>query len=128
MISAMTRSAAVPVQLLHELAHVAVAAPFAADWEIVVGPTATDTFVEFRDDAPAWGVALAHLAPLLSGLLGAGIAGLVFLAGGLSGPLTAWDLLLHSTLAMAWTLYTKPSRSDVQGAIRALQGADDSGD
>lgn len=133
MIQALWRVPVVPVQLVHELAHVAAAAPWAEDWEVVIGPAerdvAMDTFVEFRPDAPSVAVAFAHLAPLLTGLLGALVAGLLILLGDVSGPTSARDVMLWAALAMAWALYTRPSDHDLDGAVRAFQGseADDDG-
>lgn len=131
MIRSLSRATRLPIQLAHECAHVLAAAPWAEDWEIVVGPAESDvsmdTFVEWREDAPGWGIALAHLAPLLTGLLGMLVAGLLLASGRLPAPVTAWDLLVWSALAMAWTLYTLPSRRDLVGALEALKEGDDDG-
>lgn len=133
MIQVLWRAPVVPVQLIHEFAHVAAAAPWAEDWEVVIGPAerdvAMDTFVEFEEDAPRLAVAFAHLAPFVSGLLGALVAGLLMMLGGVSGPRSAWDLLLWSALALAWALFTRPSGHDLEGARAAFesQEADDDG-
>lgn len=128
MIGAVSRAVRAPVQLLHELAHAAAAAPWAERWRIVIGPRdeiGMETQVEFRDDAPAWAIAGVYLAPFLSGLLGAGVAGLLLAVGRVEAPATGWQLLVWSALAMAWALYTWPSRSDRAGALAALGGDDD---
>lgn len=128
MIGAVSRAVRAPVQMMHELAHAAAAAPWAERWRIVIGPrddVGMVTQVEFRDDAPAWAVAGSYLAPLLSGLLGAAVAGLLLAVGRVDAPATGWDLLVWSALAMAWTLYSWPSRSDLAGAAAALGGDDD---
>lgn len=129
---ALLRLPAVPAQLCHEFAHVLAAAPWAERWEVVVGPTdadvSMDTFVEFDDEAPAWAIAWAHLAPMLTGLLGALVGGLGLVTGTVSGPRSPYELLLWSALAMAWAMYTRPSRADIDGALAALGGeADDDG-
>jgi len=126
------RPLVVPVQLVHEFAHVLAAAPWAEDWEVVIGPTdrdvAMDTFVEFQDDAPSVAIAFAHLAPFLTGLLGALVAGSLLIVGGLSGPSGAYDLLLWSAGAMAWVMYSRPSGHDLEGALRALRESDQEAD
>lgn len=128
MIGAVSRAVRAPVQLLHELAHAAAAAPWAERWRVVIGPydgVGMQTQVEFRDDAPAWAIASVYLAPLLTGLLGAFVAGLLLAIGRVDAPATGWDLLVWSALAMAWVLYTWPSQRDRAGARAALGGDDD---
>lgn len=129
MLRSASRAARVPVELLHELTHAAAAAPWATDWQIVVGPGEAElsmhTVVEFRDDTPAWAEAFAHLAPFVTGLLGALVAGLMLMLGRGIGGVTGWDLLVYSALGMAWALYTLPSRADLEGARAALEADDD---
>jgi predicted MFS family arabinose efflux permease len=128
-VRAASRAVCVPIQLAHEFTHVAVAAPWAERWEIVVGPqdadVAMDVFVDFEADAPTWAVVVAHLAPFLAGVLGALIGGLVLAVGGVGIETGAVDLLVWSALAMAWVLYTRPSSHDLEGARAALEGDDD---
>jgi len=127
----LSRVTVLPIHLLHEFVHVLAAVPWADDWEVVVGPSdrdvSMDTFVEFRDDAPSVAVAFAHLAPFLTGLLGATVAGSLLVVGHVSAPSTTYELLLWSAAAMGWTLYTRPSGHDISGALAALE-ADDDGD
>lgn len=127
---ALRRMSVLPIQLAHEFVHVAAAAPWADEWEVVIGPqqrdVAMDTFVSFEDDAPDVAVAFAHLAPFLAGLVGAIVAGAVLVAEGIT-PTGTGDLLLWSAAAMAWTLFAKPSSTDLAGALAALRGADDGG-
>lgn len=127
----LSRVTTVPIHLLHEFVHVLAAAPWADDWEVVVGPSerdvSMDTFVEFDDDAPSLAVAFAHLAPFLTGSIGAVVAGALLVVGHVSAPRTTYELLLWSAAAMAWALYTRPSGHDIRGALAALE-ADDDGD
>jgi len=130
MLRSASRAARAPIEVLHELTHAAVASPWADDWQVVVGPQeatlSMHTVVEFDEDTPAWAEALAHLAPFLTGLLGALVAGLMLMAGHGFGN-SGWDLLVYSALGLAWALYTMPSSDDLAGARQALQEADDDG-
>jgi hypothetical protein len=111
--------------LAHEFAHVAAAAPWAESWKVVVGREAMDTRVRFRDDAPEWAMFIAYLAPAMSGLLGALVGGLALATGVVEAPQSTWELLLWSAMAMAWAIYTRPSQTDLAGAMAVLEGDDD---
>lgn len=128
LLAGVARAARVPVEFLHECTHVLWAVPWADQWEIVVGPAESDlsmhTVVDFDDDAPEWAIAASHLAPFVTGLLGALVAGVLMLQGDVEGPVTSWDLLVWSALAMAWVMYTRPSAGDLAGAKAALQDQD----
>ena len=125
--NAIVRPLKLAPKLLHEGTHLAAAAPWLQDWNIVIGPTGSeselDVYVEFVEDAPAWGIALSYLAPMLTALLGLLTVGGVVLVHGL--PLTAsgTDLLLWTAAAIGWTLYGLPSRRDIDGALREVRDA-----
>jgi ribose transport system permease protein len=63
----------------------------------------------------------------LSGMLAAFVGGLALLLGPLGVPSSPYELLAAAALAMAWTVYTRPSRHDIDGALAALQEGDDHG-
>lgn len=123
------RLAVVPAQLAHELTHLAAAAPWLEEWAVDLGPDAPGSryavHANVREGTPALAVAWMHLAPALTGLLGALVAGLAMLVGLLSTTQSPAWLLLSSALACWWAVYTRPSRDDLAGAIQALEEADD---
>lgn len=124
------RWALLPFSLLHELLHVAAARPFADQWSVAFGsherPYAK---VHFREDAPVWGIALAHLAPLLCGAV-------VTLALGAALLLDAFPALPPRLNALVWlsvlasiVLLSKPSQADkdIGDALAAIEGGEGDG-
>jgi hypothetical protein len=126
---ALRRASVLPIQLAHECAHVAAAAPWADEWAVVISQTGDPAMahIVFDDETPDVAEAFVHLAPFLAGLVGAIVAGAVLVAEGIT-PAGTGDLLLWSAGAMAWVLFAKPSSTDLAGALAALQDADDGGD
>jgi len=129
MILQLLRLPLLPAQLLHEVAHVLAAAPWSQHSEVVVGPAdsraAMETIVEFEDDAPRLAIAWTYLAPAITGLVGALIGGYALMVGAVDAPRSVLELLLWSAMTMAWAIYTRPSRSDLAGAVHALEADDD---
>lgn len=116
-----------PFSLLHELLHVAAARPWVEQWRVEFGshdrPCAQ---VQFRDDAPLWGIALAHLAPLLASgviMLATGVALITGLFPALPPRL---NLLLWTMLLASIVLLSKPSQADkdIEDAVAAVQGGE----
>lgn len=128
-VAALTRPLKLPVRLLHEATHIAAATPWLDDWRLVVGPTDSEdelgVDVAFADDAPAWGIALAYLAPLLFGLVGAAGVAAGVLVGGIPLPKSGFELALWSAAGLGWVLYSTPSVADIHGALAELQGVRD---
>jgi len=123
------RPVKLPVRLLHEATHIAAATPWLADWRLVIGPAGSDdelgVDIAFADDAPAWGIALAYLAPMLLGLLGVSLVAVAVLVGGVFLPQTAFELAVWSAAGLGWVLYTAPSVADIHGALAVTGGDDD---
>lgn len=129
LLATLARPFKLPVQLLHELTHIAAAAPWLEDWRLVVGPTDSEdelaVDVAFAEGAPAWGIAVAYLAPMLTGLVGALTVAGSLSVGGLAPPATTLDLALWSAAGLGWFLYTAPSYADVAGAVALARGGAD---
>lgn len=129
-LTTLANAAARPIKLgpklLHEGVHLIGGAPWIAEWNIVIGPTGSDreldVYVDFVDDAPTWGIVLSYLAPMLTGLLGLLVAGILIWTYGLPLAPTATDLLLWAAAGLGWVLYTAPSVQDVHGALETLDG------
>jgi len=125
----LTRPVKLPIRVLHEATHIAAATPWLADWRLVIGPTNSGdelgVDVSFSEDAPAWGIALAYLAPMLLGLLGVLCVGVAVLVEGVPLPTTTLDLAVWSAGGLGWFLYTAPSVADIHGALGVLGGDSD---
>jgi hypothetical protein len=129
-LAVLTRPAKLPVRLLHEATHIAAAAPWCEDWRLVVGPTdSADELgvdIAWGDGAPWWGVALAFLAPMLLGLVGAACVAVAVVTGGVALPQTTFELALWSAAGLGWVLYSIESPADIAGAlVAAKQRGDD---
>lgn len=112
-LSAVSALVTLPAVLAHEATHAALTAPHADTWTMHVSLGGAAVIVEDWDvDAPRWGIVLAHLGPMLAGLL-LGVAALAYI--GLSGydPATTYDWLKVSILAIWWGIYTAPSGGDL---------------
>lgn len=125
----LTRPLKLPVRVVHELTHIVAATPWLDDWRLVIGPTDSPdelgVDVAFADDAPAWGIALAYVAPLICGLVGLIGVGIGILIDGIPLPQTTYELALWSAAGLGWYLYSIPSSADIHGAISALGGESD---
>lgn len=110
-----------PIGLAHELTHAIASLPWAREWWIGARGETVDleTQVQWEDDAPAWGIALAHLAPMLTGAGAALAAGLLILGGDVA-PANGLEALGWAAAALAWAMYAWPSRADLHGALAAL--------
>ena len=117
-----------PFLLLHELFHVLASVPWAESWHVTISSESdAAAYVEWADDAPAWGVALAHLAPMVSGAIIACTTGIVLLLNGLSTVQpSGLGLLMWVAFGLGLIALTWPSPADINGARTALDGGDDS--
>lgn len=112
-----------PVRLLHELSHLAVALPWADDWQIVVDADDAAARVSWAEDTPAWGVVLSALAPALLGL-GVALSALAFvLSTGRPLPQSLMDALWWTLGVVGWALYTAPSPADCRSAAEVIRDA-----
>jgi hypothetical protein len=113
--------AALPATLAHEATHAALTAPHADDWRVALDTRsgAAAVIVEEWGDAPRWGIVLAHLGPLLCGII-LGTVALLYIATAGYDP-QGYDWLKVSVLAVWWGIYTAPSGGD----LAVLDGGDD---
>lgn len=110
--------AALVPRVLHELSHALLGAPFAHRVSLTfsVDDTAAWCDVEFRENAPSWGVWLAFLAPFVIGV-GFLLATLAYAAtAGIPLPADVEGWLWASILGIWWTVYAYPSQQDRTGA------------
>lgn len=116
-----------PFSLLHELLHIAAARPFAEEWTVAFGshkrPAAS---VKFRADAPVWGVALAHLAPLLASAVVMLATGAALAFGVFPALPPRLNALLWASLLAAIVLLAKPSQADtdISDALAAMEAGE----
>lgn len=104
-----------PPRFLHEATHAALAAPHAQRWEFQFTPHrghAAVVVAEWHPGAPRWGVWLAHLGPLLAGiLLGILALGYIVVTGRVPATVEGW--LYAAVAACYWGIYTAPSHGDL---------------
>jgi hypothetical protein len=117
MTSTATRAVAnlvtLPPAIAHELAHVLVVLPWAAQVGVVFDMTRADAEVRvnYRENTPRWAVTAAHYAPLVSGLV-IGVLAVVWLLSASLAPATAQEWLWWAVLGVWWAIYTLPSAAD----------------
>lgn len=109
-----------PPTIAHELAHVLVVLPWAAQVGVVFDVSGADAKVEvnYRDGTPQWAITAAHYAPVVSGMLIALLA-IVWLVSQSIAPTTAREWLWWSVLAVWWGIYTLPSGEDRDTEVAA---------
>lgn len=115
------RHVLLPWILLHELCHVVAAAPWASDWQVTIASEGAAAHVEWREDAPGWGMALAFLAPMLSGATIALATG-VALSSGVTPEPSPLSLLTWTAWGLGLIALTWPSKGDIEGAKAAVGG------
>lgn len=93
-----------PALLLHELTHYVFSLPWADELsiEIRLGPESA-VYASWRNDAPLWGIALAHLAPTVVGVLSVPI---MFTGVPEFGPFAMLLLIAN------WVVFIWPSKDD----------------
>jgi len=99
-----------PATLLHELTHMLLAVPWAAESAIIVDEDGPACYVTWATSAPRWGIVLASLGPTLLGAI-VGVLGLWQLATSPPGSLN--QLLLSAGIAAYWVIYVAPSEDDL---------------
>lgn len=106
--------AVAPPRVAHEAVHYLLSAPFAERLSVRVSASAFDatTAADWKDDAPRWGVVLAHLGPLLCGLV-LGVAAVAWFVLEGSVPESALGWFQVSVLAVWWAVFTAPSGGDL---------------
>lgn len=102
-----------PPAIAHELAHLVVVLPWAAQVGVVFDMTSADAEVRvnYRESTPQWAVTAAHYAPLVSGVV-IGVLAVVWLLSASITPATAQEWLWWAVLAVWWAIYTLPSPLD----------------
>ncbi len=103
-----------PATLLHELTHAVVSAPFADTLAVVVEPRGmhASVAVDWRDDAPDWGLVLAHYAPMLAGLFAAAAVSIHWVVSGGRLPQSTVGWAKLAIAAVSWGIYVTPSEDD----------------
>jgi len=102
-----------PPTVLHELAHLLVVLPWAAQVGVVFDMTRADAElrVNYRSGTPQGAVVASHYAPAVSGVAIAVVAVWWLLTQGLA-PATATEAVWWSVLSVWWAIYTLPSGRD----------------
>jgi hypothetical protein len=107
-----------PATLLHEVAHVAVASPWAdrvaIEWRPRTGGAMAH--IDWRDSAPDWAMLAAGVAPFCLGLLAAGLAIAHATSTGVPEPSGPLDWSRWSIVAMWWVVFVVPSRQDLRAS------------
>lgn len=112
LIAALSSLVTLPAVVAHEATHAALTAPHAAEWDFYVSLAGAGVVVdEWRDTAPRWGVALAHLGPLICGTMLAVCALVYVLVYGYDPQ--GYDWLKVAVMAVWWGIYTAPSGGDL---------------
>lgn len=115
LLASVTALLTLPPRLAHEATHAVLTAPHADNWHVSVGATrgyASVIVDDWNTDAPRWGIVLAHLGPLICGII-LGIAGLVWVAIAGYVPQDTESWLKVAILATYWGIYTTPSGGDL---------------
>jgi hypothetical protein len=109
-----------PPAIAHELAHLLVVLPWAAQVGVVFDMTNADAEVRvnYRDNTPQWAINAAHYAPVVSGAALALLA-VWWLTTHSVAPTTAQQYVWWSVLAVWWGIYTLPSGADRDTEVAA---------
>jgi hypothetical protein len=103
------RAASLPPALAHELTHFVFALPWASTTALVFEDGHAGLHVDWHDDAPGWGVALAAYGPFIVGMV-IGLVGLGSLLSGEAPALESWPAI--GALSIWWAIYVWPSPDD----------------
>lgn len=108
-----------PSTVAHELTHAVVAWPWADRVDLTVTRPAGENSVhiDWREGVARWQVAVASLAPFLTGILALVGALVLWVAGGFALPESGVGLAKLAIVAMWWTLYVIPSPDDIATAL-----------
>lgn len=109
----------VPGIVFHELTHVVVARPWAAETGVDWSGDAPLARMVWPPETPAWAVVAAHLAPVVVGTFIGSFAAATVLndpqaVAGVSPSLAGY-------LALNWLAYALPSPSDVAPVVEVIQ-------
>jgi hypothetical protein len=117
---------AFPIALVHELGHYLAALPWADDSIMLIDPAGgrATTFIEFRNDAPRWAVAIACVFPTVVGVIVATITLVWWGLEGLAMPVDLVGWMRLSIGALSWGVFTWPSADDLEGARHGPADAD----
>lgn len=109
-----------PPAIAHELAHLLVVLPWAAQVGVVfdVQTANAEVRVNYRENVPQWAVTAAHYAPVVSGV-GIGVLAVWWLTTNSLAPTTAQQWLWWAVLAVWWGIYTLPSAADRDTEVAA---------
>lgn len=115
---------ALPATLAHEATHALLTWPHADDWRVALRRDGSAAVIvdEWGADTPRWGIVLAHLGPMLCGIV-LGVLALAYVATVGYDPATTYDWLKVAVLAIWWGIYTTPSGGDL--AVFADRGGAD---
>lgn len=124
MLTRLTALASFPPALAHELAHYAVAKPFAEHAELNVEITGLHASVRvwWDEEAEDYSRAIrmfANLAPTISGFGIGLLVVLYYVLAGFTLPENLHGWARISLACIVWATYTAPSPGDIQGATRA---------
>jgi hypothetical protein len=97
------------------MTHVAAGTPWVRRGELHTDPCEAEAFylAEFRVDAPAWAVAITHVAPTLIGAAFATIVLAWLVIGAGQFPTAIREQCLWMLLGSWWLIYTTPSKDDL---------------
>jgi hypothetical protein len=109
-----------PPAIAHELAHLLVVLPWAAEVGVVFDVRGADAEVRvnYRDGVPQWAITAAHYAPVVSGVA-IGLLAVAWLTTQSIAPTTAHQWLWWAVLAVWWGIYTLPSAADRDTEVAA---------
>lgn len=105
----------IPATLAHELLHALASAPWAQEVTVSARPRSFDVacLVEWREDTPRAAIALAHLAPVLVGLVAALVSGAIWYSSGGQLPSSTAEMVTWAVAAVWWAIFTWPSADDL---------------